>query len=74
MRIFFIVGLLFFLTGCAGSTATVKKTPDGIVFKMGAPGKLTYKDKDIEGEYNTQSKNIIEDMIGLYTLEKIKED
>jgi len=64
-----MIGIL--TMGCSIKTATVRKTEDGIDFKMRRSGLLKYKDKDIEAEMDTRNPGLIDDIIKLYTIKTI---
>ena len=71
MKIICIV--ILFLCSCASHRkGVVTKTPNGVIFDMGADGVLSYKDKDIEAKMDTKKKSgIVEDIIKLYTIQRI---
>lgn len=67
-----VIGLLA-LAGCMGSTGKVIKTKDGVIMTVGTPGKISYKDKDVEASYDTKSSSVVDDVLKLYTIKKIEE-
>lgn len=66
--------ILIACSGCIGSTARVIKTDDGVVMTVGATGKVTYKDKDIEASYDTKNRSVVEDVISVMTLKEVNKD
>ena len=60
-----VVVCSIWLCGCAtlNPQGKITKTEDGLVFDLNTQGKLTYKDKDVEGEMDTRSPSLLRSIV-----------
>lgn len=64
--------LIILLTSCtAGKASTIVKTDDGVIFTAHRPTKMTYKDKEIEATYDSQSPSLIRSVVEAGMLKEI---
>ena len=58
------------ILGCS-TTSIVRKTDDGVEFELESPGKISYKDSDIEVTLDTRKPSTIQGLIELYGIDFI---
>lgn len=64
MKIFILCFAAILAQGCVSLyQSRIVKTETGVVCKMNKPGEVTYKDKDIEASFNTQTPSILRTLV-----------